>query len=116
MANEGKYLNLKPHVTSWSIYNVNGPYVTSSRIGTLAPAQFGGLSYQILEDKGGYVYIIQTESFGRVAIWAGDSDSTFTSSPAYTNGVSAPTGGTGLYVNLSPQVTSWSILMSTDLT
>ena len=109
MANEGKYLNLKPHVTSWSIYNVNGPYVTSSRIGTLAPAQFGGLSYQILEDKGGYVYIIQTESFGRVAIWAGDSDSTFTSSPAYTNGVSAPTGGTGLYVNLSPQVTSWSI-------
>ena len=109
MANEGKYLNLKPHVTSWSIYNVNGPYVTSSRIGTLAPAQFGGLSYQILEDKGGYVYIIQTESFGRVAIWAGDSDSTFTSSPAYTNGASAPTGGTGLYVNLSPQVTSWSI-------
>ena len=49
MANEGKYLNLKPHVTSWSIYNVNGPYVTSSRIGTLAPAQFGGLSYQILD-------------------------------------------------------------------
>lgn len=109
MANEGKYLNLKPHVDSWSIYNVNGPYVTDSRIGTLAPSQFGGLSYQIIEDKGNHVYVIQTESFGKVAIWAGDSDSTFTSSPVYTNGASVSTGGTGLYVNLKPHVDSWSI-------
>ena len=64
MANEGKYLNLKPHVDSWSIYTIEGPYVTDRRIGTLAPSQFGGLSYQVLEDKGGSVYTIQTESFG----------------------------------------------------
>jgi len=109
MANEGKYLNLKPHVPSWSIFNVNGPYQPAYRIGTLAPNQFGGLSYQILEDKGGYVYIIQTESFGRVAIWAGDSDSTITSTPAYTSGASLPTGSTGKYLNLKPHVPSWSI-------
>ncbi len=32
-------------------------------IGSLAPAQFGGLSYEILAEKGGDIYIIQTESF-----------------------------------------------------
>ena len=109
MTNEGKYLNLKPHVTSWSIYNINGPYVTENRIGTLAPTQFSGLSYQVLEDKGGNVYVIQTESFGQVAIWAGDSDSTFTTTPLYTSGASLPSGSDGNYLNLKPHVTSWSI-------
>ena len=109
MANEGKYLNLKPHVDSWSIYTIEGPYVTDRRIGTLAPSQFGGLSYQVLEDKGGSVYTIQTESFGKVAIWAGDSDSSFTASPLYTSGATLPSGSTGKYVNLKPHVESWSI-------
>ena len=109
MANEGNYLNLKPHNPSWSVYAISGPYIPEYRVGELAPAQYGGLSYQVLEDIGGNVYVIQTESFGKVAIWAGDSDSSFTASPVYTNGSSAPTGGTGLYLNLSPSVPSWSI-------
>ena len=94
MSQVGKYLNLKPHMQSWSVYNENGPYTTANAIGSLAPAQFGGLSYEILAEKGGDVYVIQTESFGRCAIWAPrDNDSSITSTPAYTNGGSSGGGG-----------------------
>ena len=96
MSQVGKYLNLKPHMQSWAVYNENGPYTSANAIGSLAPAQFGGLSYEILAEKGGDVYVIQTESFGRCAIWAPrDNDSSITSTPAYTNGGSSGGGGTG---------------------
>jgi len=92
----GNFLNLKPHMQSWAVYNVNGPYTKAYAIGSLAPAQFGGLSYSILESKGNDVYIIQTESFGRCAIWAPrDNDSSITSSPAYSNGNTSGGGSTG---------------------
>lgn len=94
----GKFLNLKAHMQSWAVYNVDGPYTTEHKIGTLAPAQYGGLSYQILEEKGGDVYIIQTESFGRCAIWAPrDNDSSISSSPEFTNGGTSSGGPTGGY-------------------
>ena len=87
MSQVGKYLNLKPHMSSWRVYNQNGPYTTAYSIGSLAPAQFGGLSYRIRGEKGNDVYLIQTESFSLCAIWAPrDNDSTITSSPAYPNG------------------------------
>ncbi|MGL5426979.1 MAG: N-acetylmuramoyl-L-alanine amidase family protein, partial [Cetobacterium sp.] len=64
-------------------------------IGALAPATFGGLSYRILDDKGGDIYIINTESFGRCAIWAPrDNDSSITASPVYSNGDTSG-GGSG---------------------
>ena len=109
----GKYLNLHPHMQSWAVYNENGPYTTANAIGSLAPAQFGGLSYEILAEKGGDIYIIQTESFGRCAIWAPrDNDSSITSTPQYTNGSSSgggSTGGTGKYLNLHPHMQSWAV-------
>lgn len=78
------YLNLKPHMTSWRVYPVDGPYTTNYAVGTLAPAQFGGLSYKILEKKATNVYKIKTESFGVVAIYAPrDNDSSITDSPIY---------------------------------
>lgn len=87
MSQVGKYLNLKPHMSSWRVYNQNGPYTTAYSIGSLAPAQFGGLSYRIRGEKGNDVYLIQTESFGLCAIWAPvDNDSTITTSPTYSNG------------------------------
>ena len=96
MSQKGKFLNLHPHMESWAIYNENGPYTTAHKIGALAPAQFGGLSYMILDEKGGDVYIIQTESFGRCAIWAPrDNDSSITSTPAYTNGGSSSSSSSG---------------------
>ena len=87
MSQVGKYLNLKPHMSSWRVYKQGGPYTTAYSIGALAPSQFGGLSYRIREEKGNDVYLIQTESFGLCAIWAPrDNDSTITTSPAYPNG------------------------------
>lgn len=94
MSQTGKFLNLKPHMQSWAVYNENGPYTTAYKIGALAPSQFGGLSYSILEEKGGDIYIIQTETYGRCAIWAPvDNDSTFTSTPVYSDGDTS--GGDG---------------------
>lgn len=79
-----QYLNLKPHNPTWAVYNENGPYTLPYAIGRLAPAQFNGLSYEILASKGNDVYIIQTQSFGKVAIWAPkDNDSSFTTYPVY---------------------------------
>ena len=87
MSYVGMYLNLKPHMSSWRVYNVNGPYTTAYAIGSLAPATYGGLSYRIREEKGNNVYVILIESFGLCAIWAPrDNDSTITSTPAYSNG------------------------------
>ncbi|MGL4874861.1 MAG: N-acetylmuramoyl-L-alanine amidase family protein [Clostridium sp.] len=109
----GKYLNLHAHMTSWGVYNVNGPYTSAYKIGSLAPAQFGGLSYSILEEKGNDVYIIQTDSFGRCAIWAPvDNDSSITTSPAYSNGNTSGGGiisGNGKYLNLHAHMSSWGV-------
>lgn len=81
------YLNLYPHMQKWGIYNENGPYTTQYIIGYILPSKFGGLSYEILAEKGNDVYIIQTETFGRCAIWAPrDNDSYISSIPRYSNG------------------------------
>ena len=78
------YLNLKPHMSSWRVYPVDGPYTTNYAVGALAPAQYGGLSYKILEKKTTDVYKIKTESFGVVAIYAPrDNDSSITGNSVY---------------------------------
>lgn len=75
---------------SWKVYAVDGPYTIPNAIGSLAPAQYGGLSYEILEKKQADVYKIKTSSYGICAIYApqNDPDCSFSSSPAYGN--SAP--------------------------
>lgn len=79
-----QYINLKPHMNKWAVYNENGPYTLAYKIGDLAPATYGGLSYEILGSKGNDVYIIQTQTFGRVGIWVPkDNDSSFTNYAAY---------------------------------
>lgn len=84
-----RYLNLKPHMQSWAIYNQGGPYTTAYKIGDLKPSMFGGLSYEILGNPVTDVYIIKTTDFaktngGKVAIWAPrDNDSTITNNPIY---------------------------------
>lgn len=89
-----QFLNLHPHMQSWAVYNQNGPYTVANAIGKLAPAQFGGLSYPIVGEKGNDIYLIDTVSFGRCAIWAPrDNDSSITLSPDYSNGGSS--GGIG---------------------
>lgn len=79
-----KYLNLKPHMQKWAIYKENGPYTTPYKIGDVKPAQFSGLSYEILGNPATDVYIIKTRDFGRVAIYAPrDNDSSITLSIIY---------------------------------
>jgi N-acetylmuramoyl-L-alanine amidase len=78
-----KYLNLKPHVTSWRVYPLDKAPVVGNECAKLAPATYGGLSYEILEDKGD-IKIIKTEMFGKVQIYAPrDSDSSITENPIY---------------------------------
>ena len=120
MSQTGKYLNLLPHMQNWAIYNENGPYTSANKIGTLSPAQFVGLSYSILADKGGDVYVIQTESFGRCAIWAPrDNDSSITNSPTYSNGNNSGGGSNndgstngGKFLNLNPHMISLNMQLA----
>lgn len=79
-----EYLNLKPHVSSWRVYPTNVAPVIANACGSLAPKTYGGLSYEILGNPQTHVYTIQTQSFGRVNIYAPrDNDSSITNNPIY---------------------------------
>ncbi|GAA0107393.1 peptidoglycan recognition protein family protein [Clostridium tertium] len=78
-----KYLNLKPHVPSWRVYQLDKAPVVGNECAKLSPQKYGGLSYEILEDKGD-IKIIRTEMFGKVQIYAPrDDDSSITENPIY---------------------------------
>ena len=79
-----QYLNLKSHVESWRVYPISKSPVIGNECGRLAPSQYGGLSYEILGNPQNNIYTIQTQSFGKVNIFAPrDNDSTITLSPTY---------------------------------
>lgn len=117
----GSFLNLHPHMASWAVYNENGPYTTMHLVGRLSPQEFGGLSFKVLGNPVNDIYLIQTEDFGKVGIYAPrDEDSSFTSTPQYRDGnfgnpVPSGPGGTstspivGNYLNLNPHMTSWGV-------
>lgn len=58
-------------VQSWRLYRVGSGLRpnTTDQIATLAPAQFGGLTYKIEAWVGDYAVVIQTQMFGRGTIW-----------------------------------------------
>src|SRR5699024_4261203 len=67
-----KTLHLPKSVKTWRVYKPNGPYTVGNEIHLLTPSAFkNGITYDILEEKGGHVYIINTQVKGRVAIYAG---------------------------------------------
>lgn len=69
---KGKTLHLPKSVKTWRVYKPNGPYTVGNEIHLLTPSAFkNGITYDILEEKGGHVYIINTGVKGRVAIYAG---------------------------------------------
>lgn len=108
---KGLSVTLKSHMPTWAVYNISGPYTTDYKIGDLAPAQFGGLTYNILESLGNDVYVIQTQSFGKVAIWIPkDNDSEFHTSSANTttNNPTKPTSSKK-YLNLKPHMPTWAV-------
>lgn len=65
---------LPPTTGPWHLYNDNGPYTPSAAKGLLVPADYGGLYYDIVEDKGNGVYVINTQMFGQGAIYTKGSD------------------------------------------
>lgn len=72
------YLFLKAHVQGWRVYPLDKAPVLANACGTLRPALFGGLEYEILGNPQADVYEIQTQSFGRVKIYVPvDNDSSF---------------------------------------
>lgn len=79
-----KYLNLRPHMETWRVYKLNSPIVAGREVGKLAPKRFRGISYKVIGNPQKDVYTIQTQSFGKVNIFAPrDNDSTITSHPLY---------------------------------
>ncbi|MGD7044820.1 N-acetylmuramoyl-L-alanine amidase [Jeotgalibacillus proteolyticus] len=108
----GDYLNLQPHMNSWRVYPIGVSPVAGNEVGSLAPATFGGLSYRIVNEPSGDLYTIETESFGRVNIFAPrDPDSTITNSPEFSNGGDRGSSGSGggQFLNLAPHMTSWRV-------
>ena len=84
VASNRKYLNLKPHVSTWRVYPTNVAPIIKNACGSLAPKTYGGLSYEILANPQTDVYTIQTSSFGKVNIYAPrDNDSSITENPIY---------------------------------
>ncbi len=68
----GKTLYLPQSVQKWRVYSVQGPWTVGHEVAYLWPSKFkGGLSYKILATLASGVYEIQTEDFGKVAIYTG---------------------------------------------
>lgn len=66
-----KYLYLDKSVPSWRVYPLDKPAILKYAVGSVLPSRFNGLKYEILEDLGNSVYVIETKSYGKVKIYAG---------------------------------------------
>ena len=64
-------LYLPSSATSWRVYNQNGKYTAGNEVGYLNPSKFGGLTYAIHGNPVKDIYLIKTQDFGTVAIYAG---------------------------------------------
>lgn len=68
-----KRVYLPKSAKTWRVYKTSGPYTTGKEVGFLAPAQYGGLNYEIIKTLATDVYEIKTGAFGNVAIYAAKS-------------------------------------------
>ena len=65
---------LPPTTGPWHLYHVGGPYLPAQAKGVLVPSQFGGLTYNIVNNRGNGVYTINTQDFGQGDLWTKGSD------------------------------------------
>lgn len=72
-------VHLPGNVQSWRLYHVGSGLRpnTSDQKAVLAPAQFGGLDYQIQAWVGDYAVVIQTQMFGAGVIWVKGTEAQF---------------------------------------
>lgn len=61
----GHTVFLPPTTGPWHLYPEGGPYTYVAAKALLYPSNFEGLTYNILVDRGGGIYTIQTQMFGR---------------------------------------------------
>jgi N-acetylmuramoyl-L-alanine amidase len=68
-----KYLVLPATEDSWRVYPLNKAPKKGNECGMLNPKKFGGLTYEILGNPQTDIYLIQTQSFGKVQIYGASS-------------------------------------------
>lgn len=87
-ANGKNYVNLKPTVDTWRIYDINVSPKKGNEKGFLKPKKYGGLTYYIYAyHDSGTTAEIQTSSFGRGKIWIKDTNCSITvDNPVYEHG------------------------------
>jgi hypothetical protein len=78
----GNTVHLPASVASWAVYRVGSALRkgTTDQLGSLAPSKYGGLNYPIVSWVGDYAVVIDTESYGRVALWVKGTSATFSDS------------------------------------
>lgn len=64
-------LYLPPSVAVWHVYNPSGPWTLPHSTHVLSPKMYGGLTYDILGNPAPNIYLIKTQMYGEVAIYAG---------------------------------------------
>ncbi len=85
----GQTVHLPASVQSWACYKVGsllrkgtedqmGP---SGTMMSILPAQFGGLTYDVVSTIGDYAVVINTQAYGQVAIWTRDTEAQFAAKP-----------------------------------
>lgn len=60
-----------PSAPTWRAYNPDGPYTIGNEVGYLTPSRWGGLAYAVLSQPVANVVVVQTSSYGRVALYVG---------------------------------------------
>jgi len=97
-----KTLTLPAGATSWRVYNQNGPYTTGNEVGYLNPSKFGGLTYEIYGNPVADTYLIKTQDFGTVAIYAGSgTGATINGTKKVAQAVASPTVTNGLLYGIT---------------
>ena len=100
-------VHLPSSVQTWAAYRVGSAYRkgTSDQVGTLLPSKFGGLTYPVVENRGNVV-VVDTQSFGRVAIWVQNTEAIVRSAATYAQPVTPTATGT---VTFPSTVPTWAV-------
>jgi hypothetical protein len=64
-APSGHTITLPATTGPWHAYPVGGPYTPNPSLPLLWPSKFGGLTYNIVNNRGNGIYTIQTQDFGQ---------------------------------------------------
>lgn len=109
----GNTVYLAASVATWAAYKVGSGLRkgTSDQVGSLLPSKYGGLSYPIVSWVGNYAVVIDTSSYGRVAIWTQGTSATFGNATPVT---AAPAPAATVHPYTIEQITPKQIKINKD--